>query len=62
MASTLKRVLDRLQAAKPTADEAQWLLGVLTGMSPTKMDQALDYLDQRRVREAQQDAAGGEVR
>lgn len=51
MASTIKRVLDRLKASSPTADEAQFMLGVLAGMSPTKMDQALDYLDQRRASE-----------
>lgn len=60
MASTIKRVLDRLKTTSPTADESQFLIGVLAGMSPTKMDQALDYLDQRRARETQQNAERGE--
>ena len=60
MASTLQRVIERLSTTQPTGDEAQFLLGVLVSMSPTKMDQALDYLDQRRAREAQAAAEGGE--
>lgn len=56
MTSTIKRVMDRLKVTNPTADESQFLLGVLVGMSPTKMDQALDYLDARRTREARPNA------
>ncbi|MEV4174038.1 hypothetical protein [Nonomuraea sp. NPDC049709] len=61
MASTIKRVLDRLTATQPTADESQFLIGVLAGMSPTKMDQALDYLDERRAREVRERAERGET-
>lgn len=59
MASTIARVRDRLHATEITEAEAHFLLGVLIGMSPTRVDRALDYLEEHRTAEARR-AAGGE--